>query len=171
MRLVLVATGLAGCATGAGVDGGDGNGTSTDEGSGSGGDRAVGDDEVSIRFVNTSDLDVDTQFYAANEALENPREDLFQPRFRIQESIGVAGTGIVQAGTQDEITFPCSANTFLGTAGGEFRDPDRGTLLATGQLRFSRVGDSFDCGNTVVFGFANDGDDYDSVPPIPDSRD
>lgn len=170
MLLVLVGIWLTGCGVSASVRASGGGGGSSD-GNGGGGSSPAGEDEIRVRFVNSSDLDVDTQFYAANEPLDDPREDLFQPKYRIQESIGVAGTGIVQAGTQDEITFPCSTNTFVGTAGGEFLDPDRGTLVATGQLRFSRVGDSFDCGNTVVFGYKKEGSDYDSVPPIPDSRD
>ena len=48
----------------------------------------------------------------------------------------------------------------MGTEGGEFLDPDRGTLLATGQRRILRVDlGNFDCGNTVIFGFTEQGGD------------
>lgn len=172
MLLALVGIWLTGCGVSASVRAGDGGGGGSSDGNGDGGGSPAGEDEVRIRFVNSSDLDVDTQFYAANDALADPGEDLFQPKYRIQESIGVAGTGIIQAGTEDEITFPCTEDTVLGTEGGEFLDPDRGTLLATGQRRILRVDlGNFDCGNTVIFGFTEQGGDYDSVPPIPDSRD
>ena len=171
LSYVLVFGCLAGCGGAFVVGGvrGGGGGSDSDNGGGGGGDTA--DDEIGIRFVNTSDLDVDTQFFATNDVLENPREDLFQPEYRVQSSIGVAGTGIVQAGSDDEITFPCTENTFLGTQGGEFLDPDRGTLIAEGQSRFARVGDNFDCGNVVIFGYTEEGGEYDSTPPIPDFRD
>ena len=113
---------------------------------------------------------MDTQFYATNDVLDNPAEDLFQPQYRIQTSIGLAGTGILQADSQDEITFPCTENTFLGTQGGEFLDPDRGTLVAEGQSRIARVGENFDCGNVVIFGYTEEGGEYDSTPPVVDSR-
>ncbi len=171
MPSALLAILLAGCSAGVSVGTGGGSGTPRDGNGGNGDGGSPGADEIRIRFVNTSDVDVDTQFFATNDALEDPLEDLFQPKYRRQESIGVAGTGIVQAGTDDQITFACTENTVLGTEGGEFLDPDRGTLLATGETRVVMVGPNFDCGNTVIFGFANDGNDYNSVPPIPDSRD
>lgn len=165
---ILVIGCLAGCSGGVAVTTGGGSGSS--QPSNGGGTGGAAEDEINVRFFNDSDLDVDTQFYATNDLLENPREELFQPQYRIQASIGVAGTGIVQAGSEDEITFPCTPNTFLGTEGGEFLDPDRGTLVATGQPRFARVGDNFDCGNTVIFGYAQEDGEYDSTPPLPDFR-
>ncbi len=68
---------MFGCLAGCGgsfvvgnVSGGGGGGSDSDNGGG-GGETA--DDEIGIRFVNNSDLDVDTQFFATNDALENPR--------------------------------------------------------------------------------------------------
>jgi len=159
----------AGCSGSIEVGGGGGGGGAGGGGGGGGGGTPT-PDEIRIRLVNDSDVDVDTQFYAANTALENPAEELFAPAYRVQAGIGVAGTGIVQADTDDEIVLPCGADTIIGTAGGQFLDPDTGTPLGQGQTRLLTVGSNFDCGNTLIFGYTGNGGDYDSVPPIPDSR-
>jgi len=133
-------------------------------------DGAPAEDEVRIIFLNESDVAVDTQFYFANEPLDDPGEDLFEPRFLVQAYVGVPGTGIVLAGDESELIRPCSGTTYLGTDGGEFLDPG-GQVLATGQRRLLRVGESFDCGNTVIFAYTGAAGDYDSAPPVVDSRD
>ena len=164
---------LAGCAGGvvyrpasSGSDN-DGDNDSVDLG----GNDSTEPDELVIRFINNSDVDVDTQFYFANEALDDPGTELFAPKFLVQTGVGVAGTGIIEAGQDDQITRPCSATTYLGTEGGEFLDPNTGELLATGQARLLRVGESFDCGNTLLFSYTGENGEYDSEPVIPDFRD
>lgn len=134
-------------------------------------DQGVPADEIVVRLINNSDVDVDTQFYFANEPLEDPSEDLFAAQYRVQTGLGVAGTGIIQAGTEDELGRPCSEATYVGTDGGEFLNPDSGELAGTGKRRLLRIGENFDCGNTLIFAFTEENGEYDSVPPVVDSRD
>lgn len=169
LSLVLTAGYLAGCGGVVAVSSGGGGGKTQPQNGGNAG--GVAEDEIGLRFLNDSNVDVDTQFYATNDVLDDPSEDLFQPQYRIQSSIGVAGTGIVEADDDDEITFPCTGSTIVGTEGGEFLDPDRGTLLATGQPRLLRIDENFDCGNTVIFAYTGTSEeDYTTLPPVVDSR-
>jgi hypothetical protein len=158
---------LAGCTSGVAVTA-DGGGSSQPSNGGTSGGAA--DDQIKVRFFNDSDAAVDTQFYATNDLLEDPTEDLFQPQYRIQTGVGLAGSGLLEVNTDDEIGFPCTENTIVGTEGGEFQDPDLGTLLATGQQRILRVGDNFDCGNTIIFAYTGSSGNYTTEPPVVDSR-
>jgi hypothetical protein len=128
-------------------------------------------DQIVVRFFNASDADVDTEFYATNEPLEDPATDLFSAENRVQVGIGAFGSGVVQSGDNDQIDFPCTENTVVGTAGGRYRDPDLGTLLGTGQARVIEVGLNFDCGNTIIFTYTGDNGDYSTEPPLVDFTD
>ena len=166
--LTILVTGcLAGCGGGVAVTTGGGGSPQPSNGGSSGG---AADDQISVRFLNDSDAAVDTQFYATNDLLDDPSEDLFQPQYRIQTGVGLAGSGLLEVDTDDEITFPCTDNTVVGTEGGEFQDPDLGTLLATGQQRILRLGDNFDCGNTIIFAYTGSNGNYTTEPPVVDSR-
>ena len=85
--------------------------------------------------------------------------------------IGAFGSGVVQSGQADEISFPCTDTTVLGTAGGKYRDPDLGTLLGSGQARIIEVSLNFDCGNTIIFTYRGEGGEYSTEPPIVDFTD
>lgn len=140
-----------------------------------GGGQAAAD-EVLVRFINLSDADVDTQFHATNMSLDDPPNDLIDPQFAVQTELGVFGSGVLltdQTGefSVDEITFPCSETTILGTAGGEYLDPDLGTPLATGQSRVVQVGINFDCGNTIIFTFTGSEGEYTTEPAFVDFSD
>ena len=71
----------------------------------------------------------------------------------------------------DEITFPCTDRTIVGTAGGEYLDPDLGTSLTTGQSRVVQVGINFDCGNTIIFTFTGADGEYTTEPAFVDFSD
>lgn len=161
--LALTAAVVAGCTVGVG-GGGDGGGDNPPGNTGGGGGTA-GQDEIAIRFINQSDVPVDTQFYFVNEPVDNPSVDLFDVANSVQTRIGIRG--ILTSGQEDQITMPCSPDTILGTAGGEFLEPDTLAHLADGTPRIARFGESFDCGNTVFFVYVGEGGDYDSRPPVP----
>ncbi|MFQ5491132.1 MAG: hypothetical protein ACE5GE_10450 [Phycisphaerae bacterium] len=123
-----------------------------------------------------SDVDVDTQFHATNESLQDPPNDLIDPRFAVQTELGVFGSGVLLTDVTgefsvDEITFPCTETTVLGTAGGEYLDPDQGTPLTTGQSRVVQAGINFDCGNTIIFTFTGSDGQYSTEPPFVDFSD
>ncbi len=131
------------------------------------GDSQPNTDVIKLQFINRSDVAVDTQFFATNEVLADPGNDLFSEQFRVRSAIGVAGSGLLPSGDTDELTFPCSESTSMGTLGGEFLDPDLGTLLANGQVRMLEVGANFDCGNTIVFTYQGQDGEYSTAPPVP----
>lgn len=166
----------AGCTTGTAAGGGRADTTPGEE---AGADHQAdspeelqaGLDQVVIRFLNSSDVDVDTEFYATNEPLNDPRTELFATEYRIQVGIGAFGSGVVQSGQADEIAFPCTDTTVLGTAGGKYRDPDLGTLLGSGLARIIEVSLNFDCGNTIIFTYRGEDGEYSTEPPIVDFTD
>ncbi len=165
--LALTAAVVPGCTVGVG-GGGDG-GSDNPPGNTAGGGGTAGQDEIAIRFINQSDVPVDTQFFFVNQPVDNPSVDLFDVANSVQTSIGIHG--ILTSGQEDQITMPCSPDTILGTEGGEFLDPETLAHLADGTTRIARSGESFDCGNTVIFWYVGEAGDYDSQPPIPDVRD
>jgi hypothetical protein len=128
-------------------------------------------DQVVIRFLNSSDVDVDTEFYATNQPLDDPPTELFAAEYRVQVGIGAFGSGVVLSGQADEIVFPCTDTTVLGTAGGKYRDPDLGTLLGSGQARIIKVSLNFDCGNTIIFTYRSEDGEYSTEPPMVDFTD
>lgn len=147
---------LAGCGVSIGSPNGSGGGGDDD-------DRQSGDvaaDTVLVAFANSTSIDVDTEFYASNEPMTDVEAELFVPANRIQVGIGVAGTGILLAGTADAIEVSCSDNLVLGTTGGTFKDPDLGTALGMGDMRILSEGLVFDCGDVLTFTYSQDGDDY-----------
>ena len=168
--LVLALTGavVAGCTVGV-VGGGGGGGNDNPPGNTGGGGGSARQDEVAIRFINQSDVPVDTQFFFVNVPVDNPSVDLFDVANRVQTGIGIRG--ILISDQEDGITMPCSPDTILGTEGGEFLDPETLAHLAFGTTRIARSGESFDCGNTVFFLYVGEGGDYDSRPPVPVVRD
>jgi hypothetical protein len=133
-------------------------------------DITPSNDRIRVRFLNQSDVDVETNFFAANEEMIVPRDDLFQDNFKITSAIGVAGTGIVRAGETDEIAYPCGDWTAVGTLGGRYLDPNLGTELSVGQRRVLTVGDNFDCGDTILFAYTGSNGGYFTPPPIVDFR-
>ncbi|HUU82598.1 MAG TPA: hypothetical protein VM243_03745 [Phycisphaerae bacterium] len=166
---ILAAACMVGCGGAVAVTGGGGGGGDAEPDNDGGSGGGAGQDEISVRFINDSDAAIDTQFYATNDVLDDPGEDLFQPQYHIEADIGVAGSGLLDVDADDEITFPCSDNTVIGTEGGEYYDSS-GALLATGQRRILSVGDNFDCGNTIIFAYIGSNGEYTTEPPVVDSR-
>lgn len=168
---------FAGCSAGSrssgdgGQAGGVGNVNGNDPPPPSGGDVQVGDEEIALRFINRADVPVAVEFHATNEVLDDPEADLFVEENLVVRGIGAGATGVLDVGQEATTTFPCGANTVLGTAGGEFRDPIEGTELASGQARVLRVDSNFDCGNTVIFTFHGADGEYRTEPPIVDFTD
>ncbi|MCH7813113.1 MAG: hypothetical protein IID40_03740 [Planctomycetes bacterium] len=167
--LALTAAVVAGCTVGVVGGGGEGGSDNPPGNTGGGGGGTAGENEVAIRFVNQSDVPVDTRFFFANQPSDDPSVDLFDVANLVQTRIGIHG--ILISGQEAEIIKPCSPDTIFGTEGGEFLEPDTLAHLAFGTTRIARFGESFDCGNTVIFWYVGEAGDYDSQPPIPDVRD
>jgi hypothetical protein len=142
-----------------------------DAGGGGSDDLEAGEQEVLVRFINLSDVVVDPEFYATNEPLEDPRNELFVPAYRIQTGIGLAATSRLGPGDFDEITYPCTDTTVMGTAGGKYLDINLGTTLGTGQVRWLVVEVNFDCGNRIIFTYRGEDGDYSTEPPLVDFTD
>ncbi len=150
---------------------GETNGNDNSDDTNDNADALVDPNEVLVRFLNLTDVDVDTEFYAANEPLADPTTELFSDAYLVQAGIGVFGSGVVLAGQTDEIVLPCADATALGTAGGRYLDPDLGTVLAEGQTRLVTAGLNFDCGNTLIFSFRGAAGDYTTEPVLVDFTD
>ena len=125
------------------------------------GDTAIGDEVVLVRFWNQSlEEAVDVQFYATNEPLDTLPDDLFVEDNRVTRSIGLAGRGIIEPGMVDAISFPCTENLTLGTAGGEFAEAETGDERGLGTPRWARQEPLGLCGSVVTFEFFREGDQY-----------
>ena len=102
--------------------------------------ESVAPEEVLVRFRNFAESEaVNVEFYATNEPLETVPDDLFQEDYKVTNSIGVAGTGIVQPLRADAITFPCTESLTLGTTGGSFSDNETGEARGVGTSASSHV--------------------------------
>jgi hypothetical protein len=108
-------------------------------------------DPISVRFVNTTQAVVETEFYTTNGPIANVPGDLFDTGNLVTRGIGVAGRGLLPPATADTIELPCTVGMLVGTTGGRFEDPDLGTLLGEGVQRYVIQGAVFDCGATVTF--------------------
>ena len=115
---------------------------------------------VLVRFVNATSAVVETQFYTTNDPVENVPDDLFQPANLITVGVGVAGRGLLIPLSADTIEIPCTEDLLLGTTGGRFQDPDLGTELGTGPARWLEEGAVFDCGASIEFTYAEEGDEF-----------
>ena len=116
---------------------------------------------VLIRFSNrTVEEAVDVQFYAANEPLDDLPADLFVEGNRLARSIGLAGQGIIEPGMTDSITFPCTGDLTLGTAGGKFLEAETGDERGLGTARWAQETPLGLCGSVVTFEFYREGDEY-----------
>jgi hypothetical protein len=125
------------------------------------GDTAIGEDTVFVRFWNrTVEEAVDVQFYATNEPLDTLPDDLFVEDNRVTRSIGLAGRGIIEPGMVDAISFPCTENLTLGTAGGEFTEAETGDERGLGTPRWAQQEPLGLCGSVVTFEFFHEGDQY-----------
>jgi hypothetical protein len=124
-------------------------------------------DAVIVRFRNFTVNDaVNVEFYATNRPLLSVPGDLFLEENLVTESIGVAGTGIVQPQTEDTIAFPCGANLTLGTAGGSFSDNESGEPRGLGIPRWAQEGPLALCGSVVTFEFSGNGTDFVTILTI-----
>ena len=124
-------------------------GGSSAEGSG-----AVRPNEVLVRFINrTLNEAVDVQFHATNEPLESLPDDLFVEENLLRRGIGLAGSGILGPRQGDQITFPCTADLTIGTAGGQFLDAETGDERGVGQPRWVQESPLGLCGFVVTIEF------------------
>ena len=126
------------------------------------GGGAVGGDgpdaTVTVRFRNLTTSDaVDVEFFATNEPVDNLPDDLFLDSNSVTASIGLAGSGLIGPGQEDEIEFPCTEDLVLGTLGGTFLDDESGDPQGTGDQRWSEEGPQFSCGATIVFEYSKVG--------------
>ena len=118
--------------------------------------------EVGIRFINaTTGEAVNVQFYATNEPLENVPEDLFaSEKYLVTANVGIAGTGLIEPGEGDEITFECTDDLTFGTLGGAFLDNETGEPRGRGEMRWLSQAALGLCGQTVTFGFTGNGETF-----------
>ena len=129
------------------------------------GGGAVGGDgldaTVTVRFRNLTTSDaVDVEFFATNEPVDNLPDDLFLDSNSVTASIGLAGSGLIGPGQEDEIEFPCTEDLVLGTLGGTFLDDESGETQGTGDQRWSEEGPQFSCGAIIVFEYSTVGDAF-----------
>ena len=118
-------------------------------------------DEVFIRFRNLAPVEaVDVEFYATNEPLSAVPGDLFQEDHRVTTSIGIAGTGIIQPFHEDAISFPCTADLTVGTAGGRFAHNETGEAAGVGAMRWAQEEPLGLCGRIVTFEFFAQGEGF-----------
>jgi len=119
---------------------------------------------VLIRFVNnTVEEAVDVQFYATNDQLEMLPDGLFdQEGYLVTTDVGVAGSGLIEPGKSDAISFPCTDSLSIGTLGGAFLDNDSGEQRGQGEARWLQEGGLSLCGATVTFVFSGDGETFDT---------
>lgn len=112
---------------------------------------------VTIRFANLSFTEaVHVDFYATNVPLINVPEDLFVPSNLITASVGIAGTGVVEARSSDEIKFPCTVNLTIGTTGGRFIDNESGEARGLGTARWLQEGPLAICDGVVIFAYRSE---------------
>ena len=129
--------------------------------------ESVAPEEVLVQFRNYAEAEaVNVEFYATNEPLETVPEQLFHEANRVTNSIGVAGTGIVQPLRVDAITFPCTENLTLGTTGGTFSDNETGEVRGAGTRRWVQEGPLALCGHVVTFEFRPDGERFVTIAKI-----
>ena len=144
---------LSGCGMSVGSSGGSGDDADRQR-------DDVGVDIVLVEFVNETTLAVETEFFATNEALDDPETELFIPLYHVTTEIGLAGLGTLGPEGDDAREYPCTANLVLGTTGGSFKDNNVGTLEGTGVQRILEEGNVFSSGATVTFTYSEDGDDF-----------
>lgn len=119
--------------------------------------------EVLVRFQNYAESDaVDVEFFAANDSLVDLPADLFQEIHHVTASVGIAGTGIIQPQRSDAITFPCTSELVLGSAGGSFFDNETGEPRGAGAARWVREGPLALCGHAVTFEFRPNEEGFDT---------
>jgi hypothetical protein len=131
-------------------------------GNGNGGSQEPPPEFVTIRFINaSSDQAVQVEFYATNEPLEAIPDELFaDDTYLVNQSIGVAGSGLLEPQSGDEIDFECTETLTIGTLGGEFRDNETGEVLGRGNEVYKAPGGFSLCGGTAVFTYSSAGDEY-----------
>lgn len=133
---------------------------------------ATGDDPVpqrfvTIRFANLSFTEaVHVDFYATNVPILNLPEELFVPANIITASVGVAGTGVVEARSTDEIKFPCTVNLSLGTTGGRFIDNESGEAKGLGTARWLQEGPLAVCDGVVIFAYRSETTGFDTTVAV-----
>ena len=121
----------------------------------------VSTDEVLVRFRNLAPVDaVDVEFYATNEPLETVPDDLFHEEHLVTASIGIAGTGIIQPFHEDAVTFPCTIDLTVGTAGGRFAHNETGEAAGVGTIRWAQEEPLGLCGRVVSFEFFAQGEGF-----------
>lgn len=112
-------------------------------------------DVVFISFSNLSPTEaVDVQFHATNDPVAVLPDDLFVNATATSAGIGVAGTGIIQPLDGDLITFPCTADLSIGTAGAIFLDNDSGEPRGVAAMRWLEDRPLDLCGRLVTFEFS-----------------
>ncbi len=138
-------------------------------GEGAAGEGGTFNNVVLVRFWNnTADLAVDVQFYAADEPLDTLPGDLLIDDYRVTRSIGLAGRAIIAPGMADAISYPCTENLTLGTAGGEFLEAETGDFRGAGIPRWVQNGPLGLCGLTVTFEFSTNGETFSTQLTVGD---
>jgi hypothetical protein len=124
-------------------------------------------DTVVIRFRNlTTSESVQVEFFATNQNITGLPDALLDVDHQVTQSIGFAGTGILQPGSFDLIEFPCTPSLSIGTSGGNFVDFESGEPRGRGVARWAQEGPLALCGAAVSFDFAFDGTDFTTALDI-----
>ena len=113
---------------------------------------------VMLRLVNGSDAAVDAEIFVSSNSLADPATELFTEDHRFNDSIGLAGTGLLVPGSADSVIIDCAEGLTVGTSGGRFLDVEDGEELGTGTPRILQEEFVFDCGDvvTLVYFFRDD---------------
>ena len=124
-------------------------------------------DTLVIRFRNlTTTESVQVGFFATNQDIFGLPDALFNADHQVTQSIGFAGTGIIQPGSFDLIEFPCTPSLSIGTSGGNFVDFESGEPRGRGVARWAQEGPLALCGAAVSFDFAFDGTNFTTALDI-----
>ena len=125
------------------------------------------EDTVRVRFRNLTRTEaVNVEFHVSNTALDDLPDDLFVDEHLVTESIGVAGTGIIEPQTDDEIDLPCTDGLTLGTSGGVFLDNDTGQERGVGTARWVQESPLGLCGSIVTMWFFIVDDEFQTILTI-----
>jgi len=126
-----------------------------------GGEPPSTTDTVTIRLINLNGAEaVEVEFFATNAPISVLPDELFVAENRIQASIGVAGTGILEPFAEDMIQIACTMSLSVGTFGGTFLDNETGDVLGMGQPRWAQDAPLGLCGGTVTFVYHKNDDGF-----------
>lgn len=116
------------------------------------------DTTILIRFINSSDVGVDPEFYINETAVS--RDALFADENKFT-AFGDFNLGLIGAGDMATVTINCADARVLGIRGAKFGN-DQTSPIATGRAIVMAEGNVFDCGDRITFRFTGSNGNYDT---------